>query len=140
MKKYLLLLQIFAWLVVNGQNKVEINTNMELVGLMYTIVYENPDNPRFDTTDPDWEYGQWLVNEYGHFGEDPLLEELLPRIEHLWISDFFSLLTRVEQFPNATPQQAKQFLESNLIPELLDLIESAKNSGLNLNNFFKNLI
>ncbi|WP_407267643.1 hypothetical protein [Tenacibaculum maritimum] len=40
-------------------------------------------------------------------------------------------------FPNATPQQAKQFLEGNLIPELLDLIEQAKNSGLNLNNFLE---
>ncbi|WP_159296570.1 AHH domain-containing protein [Tenacibaculum maritimum] len=44
-----------------------------------------------------------------------------------------------QKFPNATPKQAKNYLENKLIPDLLKLIEDAKNSGLNLNEFFKTL-
>ncbi|MGG8498139.1 AHH domain-containing protein, partial [Tenacibaculum sp. TC6] len=42
--------------------------------------------------------------------------------------------------PNFNPEQAKEFLEKELIPDLLGYIERAKNSGLNLNEFFKTLL
>ena len=41
---------------------------------------------------------------------------------------------------NLTPEVAKDFLERELIPDLLDFIELAKNSGMNLNDYFKTLI
>ncbi len=44
-------------------------------------------------------------------------------------------------FPNATGQQAKDFLETELIPDLIDYIEAAKNyTGGNLNDYFKNVV
>ncbi|WP_299132551.1 hypothetical protein [uncultured Tenacibaculum sp.] len=42
--------------------------------------------------------------------------------------------------PNMSPEQAKNFLENKLIPELSDLIIKAENSGLNLNEYFKTLL
>lgn len=39
--------------------------------------------------------------------------------------------------PNLSPELAKNFLENILIPDLLYKINLAKNSGLNLNEFFK---
>ena len=36
-------------------------------------------------------------------------------------------------------EQAKNFLENNLIPQLNNLIDEAKGSGKNLNEFFKGL-
>ncbi|CAL2107151.1 conserved exported hypothetical protein [Tenacibaculum sp. 190524A02b] len=41
---------------------------------------------------------------------------------------------------NLTPEIAKDFLEKELIPDLLDYIELAKKSGLNLNEYFKTLL
>ncbi|MFL0091055.1 hypothetical protein [Tenacibaculum maritimum] len=38
----------------------------------------------------------------------------------------FRLQEFKNSFPNATPQQAKEFLENNLIPELLQWIQKAK--------------
>ncbi len=50
---------------------------------------------------------------------------------------------RIQRFTditsNLTPEIAKDYLEKKLIPELLEKIELAKNSGLNLNEFFKTL-
>lgn len=42
--------------------------------------------------------------------------------------------------PNYTPQQAADFLEKVLIPDLDRLIELAKGSGLRLNEYFRNLL
>ena len=39
--------------------------------------------------------------------------------------------------PGFTPELAKDFLENELIPELDELIELAKSSGLNLNEYFR---
>ncbi|GAA5020390.1 hypothetical protein GCM10011506_04950 [Marivirga lumbricoides] len=54
-----------------AQDRIQVkpNKNMELLGMMYTIVYENPENPRYDTHNPDWEYGNWLLGKYGKYGE-----------------------------------------------------------------------
>jgi hypothetical protein len=46
----------------------------------------------------------------------------------------------VRKNPNFSPEKAKDFLEIQLIPQLLHYIDLAKNSGLNLNEFFKTLI
>ncbi len=46
-----------------------------------------------------------------------------------------------KDFPNATGEQAKNFLENNLIPRLSDYIDEAKDyTGGNLNDYFKNVI
>ncbi|MCR9249089.1 MAG: DUF4932 domain-containing protein [bacterium] len=85
------------------QSKIEVkfNENLELLGMAYTVVYENPNNDRFDNTDPSWEYGKWLTTNYGNYGDSKTLQEILPKIEHLWINDFMGLLTSVDPFPNA---------------------------------------
>nr|WP_293301516.1 AHH domain-containing protein [Allomuricauda sp.] len=53
------------------------------------------------------------------------------------------VLKRFDQWeqlnPNYDGKKAIDFLEKELIPELLDLIEQAKKSGKNLNDYFKNL-
>lgn len=46
----------------------------------------------------------------------------------------------VRKKPNFSPEKSMEFLEIQLIPQLLRYIDLAKNSGLNLNEFFKNLI
>ena len=40
--------------------------------------------------------------------------------------------------PNITPEQANKFLQEELIPDLKEKIIKAKNSGMNLNEYFKN--
>ncbi|MFL0203174.1 hypothetical protein, partial [Tenacibaculum maritimum] len=50
----------------------------------------------------------------------------------------FRLQEFKNSFPNATPQQAKEFLENNLIPELLQWIQKAKDLNTHsLNEYFK---
>lgn len=53
------------------------------------------------------------------------------------------VLKRLRQWEDKNPgyngKKAIDFLEKELLPELLDLIEQAKKSGLNLNEFFRNL-
>ena len=41
---------------------------------------------------------------------------------------------------NFTPKQANEFLQKTLIPQLDQLINAAKSSDKNLNNFFKDLL
>ena len=39
----------------------------------------------------------------------------------------------------STPEQANKFLQEELIPDLKKRIIEAKNSGMNLNEYFKNI-
>ncbi|WP_340065695.1 DUF4932 domain-containing protein [Ascidiimonas aurantiaca] len=80
---------------------VSFNQNIEFIGLVYTIIYENPNNPLFDDQTENWPYGQQILKEYGRFGKNATLNALLPRIEYLWISDFNYLLAHIPDFPNA---------------------------------------
>ncbi|WP_024770553.1 hypothetical protein [Aquimarina macrocephali] len=51
------------------------------------------------------------------------------------------LLDKFKQgVPNFSPEQAADFLEGNLIPRLDNWIEAAKGSGLNLNEYFKQIV
>ncbi|CAA0225121.1 AHH domain-containing protein [Tenacibaculum maritimum] len=53
----------------------------------------------------------------------------------------FRLQEFKNSFPNATPQQAKEFLENNLIPELLQWIQKAKDLNTHsLNEYFKQVV
>jgi len=45
-----------------------------------------------------------------------------------------------EANPGYSADEARFFLENELIPELLGLIEQAKRSGLSLNDFFRNCL
>jgi len=103
MKRLIIVAACIISLKAHSQDKlqIQVNKNMELLGLMYTIVYENPNNARYDTTDFNWEYGQSLIKNYGYLGNEETLNQLLPMVDHLWISDFFGLLTQVHDFPNA---------------------------------------
>lgn len=49
---------------------------------------------------------------------------------------------RLDDFVNNNfdSSRAKDFLEKNLIPKLDELIELAKNSNLNLNEYFKQVV
>jgi len=102
-KVFVLILLIGSVCFTSAQDKlkVSINKNMELLGLVYTIIYENIESDLFDTTDERWEYGKMIVKEYGHHIANKELRLLLPKIDHLWISNFTYLLTVIEDFPNA---------------------------------------
>ena len=41
--------------------------------------------------------------------------------------------------PDITPEQANKFLQEELIPDLKGKIIKAKDSGMNLNEYFKNI-
>ena len=41
--------------------------------------------------------------------------------------------------PNITPEQANKFLQEELIPDLKEKIIKAKDSGMNLNEYFKGI-
>ncbi|MCG8762818.1 hypothetical protein G1K46_08750 [Tenacibaculum finnmarkense] len=47
---------------------------------------------------------------------------------------------RLNKFKGTSPEVAKAFLEKELIPDLLDYIDIAKKSGLNLNEYFKKVV
>jgi 6-pyruvoyl-tetrahydropterin synthase len=120
--------------------QVSFNPNLELLGLAYTIVYENPDNDRFDTTDPNWRYGRWLVDEYGRFGESETLDQLLPEIEHLWISDFIPLLLAINDFPNASyPENfdVNQILSFSVEKDTAEAKQIAEWFIAGMNKFYK---
>lgn len=42
--------------------------------------------------------------------------------------------------PNLTPNEANAFLQKELIPELKTYISNAKNTELNLNEYFKQIV
>ena len=45
----------------------------------------------------------------------------------------------LEKNPNITPEQANKFLQEELIPDLKEKIIKAKDSGMNLNEYFKGI-
>ena len=50
---------------------------------------------------------------------------------------FWHLNKFLTKNPDITPEQANKFLQEELIPDLKEKIIKAKNSGMNLNEYFK---
>lgn len=71
-----------------------------------------------------------IKNGGKHGGSHPKYDDV---VEHL-IEEF------KKETPNYTPKMAKDFLETELIPELLVWIKKVEKSNLNLNEYFKQVV
>lgn len=106
----LLLTTIYSTsLLANDKLKIEINKNVELLGLAYFIGFEGQDI-EFDTVEvggskiakKDWHnYGFKLYEKYKNYAASKNLANSFSIADHLWLDYIIALLLQVDNVPNA---------------------------------------
>lgn len=101
---------LFAYnLPPNKKLKVEINKNVELLGLAYFIGFEGVDieTKTIDVRGKkmpkkDWHnYGYFIYEKYKKFAANESLLNSFTVADHLWLDYLIAFLVQVEDFPNA---------------------------------------
>jgi hypothetical protein len=95
--------------VRNKKLKIEINKNVELLGLAYFIGFEGVDieTKTIDVRGKkipkkDWHnYGYFIYEKYKKFAANESLLTGFTVADHLWLDYLIALLVQVEDFPNA---------------------------------------
>ena len=132
MKYYILISLCFLIATGQAQSKVTIepNKNIEFLGLVYTLYYENPKSILYDTHDPNWQYGQELIERWQQDLLEEDLIEMLSKVDHLWISDLYPLLLKVKDFPSA--QLPQDLEDSNYVTfsTTHDVVQGRANASL----------
>ena len=117
MKKAFLILSIiifsnisFAQIVdTTNKLKVEINKNIELLGLAYFISFEGVDI-EYKTVEiegkkiqkKDWHnYGYYIYEEYKSYATSENLSKSFALADHLWLDYLTAFLLQVEDVPSA---------------------------------------
>jgi hypothetical protein len=114
MKKVLLILLIFTNFSCKEARPtkkidIEINSNIELLGLAYFISFESDgletDTIKFldrNVLKKDWHnYGYRQFKQFGSFAFSSNLAKSFEVADHLWLDYLYNLLLQVELFPNA---------------------------------------
>lgn len=93
----------------NKKLKIQINNNVELLGLAYFIGFEGVDieTKTIDVRGKkipkkDWHnYGYFIYEKYKKFAANESLLNSFTVADHLWLDYLIALLVQVEDFPNA---------------------------------------
>jgi hypothetical protein len=94
---------------LNPKLKIQINKNVELLGLAYFIGFEGV-NIETETIDvrgkkipkKEWHnYGYFIYGKYKKFAANESLLNSFTVADHLWLDYLIALLVQVEDFPNA---------------------------------------
>lgn len=97
-------------LSANDKLKIEVNKNVELLGLAYFIGFEGPgiESDTIEIGDrripkKDWHnYGFKLYEKYKNYTKSENLARSFSTAEHLWLDYIIALLLQVGDVPNAT--------------------------------------
>ena len=93
----------------NKKLQIEINKNVELLGIGYFIGFEGEDieakmieiNGK-KIPKKDWHnYGFWVYQKYKSFGTSENLAKSFAVADHLWLDYLIALLLQVDDVPNA---------------------------------------
>jgi len=92
----------------NKKLRIEINKNVELLGIGYFIGFEGVDIETKTVEingkkipKKDWHnYGFWIFQKYKSFGTSENLGKSFAVAEHLWLDYLISLLLQVDDFPH----------------------------------------
>lgn len=98
----------------NKKLKIQINTNVELLGLAYFIGFEGVDieTKTIDINGKkmpkkDWHnYGYFIYEKYKKFATNESILNSLTVADHLWLDYLIAFLVQVDDFPNARLTEA----------------------------------
>lgn len=130
--------------------EIEVNTNIELLGLAYFIGYEvdgiETDTLHFsDTTllKKEWHnYGYNLANQFSSYAASENLAVCFAVADHLWLDYLFTFLLQVEAFPNAKfPDDidASHYIQFSLSGDLKEAREKATQFLDGMNAFYREI-
>ncbi|RFS15113.1 DUF4932 domain-containing protein [Emticicia sp. C21] len=131
----------------NKKLKIQINKNVELLGLAYFIGFEGVDieNKTIDVrgrkmAKKDWHnYGYFIYEKYKKFAANESLLAGFTVADHLWLDYLIALLVQIEDFPNAKLTDAipeSYFINFSKTKNLKEAKENAKIFLDGLNTFY----
>jgi len=134
----------------NKKLRIEINKNVELLGIGYFIGYEGVDIETKTVEingkkipKKDWHnYGYWIFQKYKSFGTSENLGKSFAVAEHLWLDYLISLLLQVDDFPHAKLKESINQSYYINFSKTKDLQEAKKNVTIfldGMNEFYKEI-
>jgi hypothetical protein len=134
----------------NQKLKIEINKNVELLGLAYFIGFESVDietkTIKIDGKEllkKDWHnYGFKIYEKYKSFAGSANLGKAFSVADHLWLDYIITLLLQVESFPNAKLTDAVNESAYLNFSKKKDPHEAKQNASIfldGMNEFYKEI-
>lgn len=129
---------------------IEINSNIELLGLAYFISFESDgietDTIKFHDKNilkKDWHnYGYSQFKKFGSFASSSNLTKSFEVADHLWLDYLYNLLLQVELFPNARITDDIELSYYKDFSESGDKVEAREKAQIfldGLNEFYKEI-
>ena len=134
----------------NKKLRIEINKNVELLGIGYFIGFEGVDIETKTVEingkkipKKDWHnYGFWIYEKYKSFGTSENLGKSFAVADHLWLDYLISLLLQVDDFPHAKLKESIDQAYYINFSKTKDLQEAKKNVTIfldGMNEFYKEI-
>ena len=134
----------------NKKLRIEINKNVELLGIGYFIGFEGVDIETKTVEingkkipKKDWHnYGFWIFQKYKKFGTSENLGKSFAVADHLWLDYLISLLLQVDDFPHAKLKESIDQSYYINFSKTKDLQEAKKNVTIfldGMNEFYKEI-
>ena len=134
----------------NKKLRIEINKNVELLGIGYFIGFEGADIETKTVEvngkkipKKDWHnYGFWIFQKYKSFGTSENLGKSFAVADHLWLDYLISLLLQVDDFPHAKLKESIAQSYYINFSKTKDLQEAKKNVIIfldGMNEFYKEI-
>ena len=134
----------------NKKLRIEINKNVELLGIGYFIGFEGVDietkTVEIDgkkIPKKDWHnYGFYIYEKYKKFGTSENLGKSFAVADHLWLDYLISLLLQVDDFPHAKLKESIDQSYYINFSKTNDLQEAKKNVSIfldGMNEFYKEI-
>jgi Domain of unknown function (DUF4932) len=134
----------------NKKLRIEINKNVELLGIGYFIGYEGVDIEAKTVEingkkipKKDWHnYGFWIFQKYKSFATSENLGKSFAVADHLWLDYLISLLLQVDDFPRAKLNESIDQSYYINFSKTKDLQEAKKNVAIfldGMNEFYKEI-
>ena len=134
----------------NKKLRIEINKNVELLGIGYFIGFEGVDIETKTVEingkkipKKDWHnYGFYIYEKYKKFGTSENLGKSFAVADHLWLDYLISLLLQVDDFPHAKLKESIDQAYYINFSKTKDLLEAKKNVTIfldGMNEFYKEI-
>src|SRR5688572_76286 len=134
----------------NEKLRVEVNRNVELLGLAYFLGFEGVDIESKTVEiggkkipKKDWHnYGFYIYGKYKSFATSENLGKAFTVADHLWLDYIISLLLQVENFPNAKLKESTDQSYYINFSKTKDIPEATRNVTIflnGLNDFYKEI-
>src|SRR6187401_70566 len=134
----------------NKKLRIEINKNVELLGIGYFIGFEGVEIETKTVEingkkipKKDWHnYGFWIFQKFKKFGTSENLGKSFAVADHLWLDYLISLLLQVDDFPHAKLKESIDQAYYINFSKTKDLEEAKKNVIIfldGMNEFYKEI-